>query len=349
MSRQQPGAPPVGAPQKLKAEMQARTNLPYAPTSVYIGDSYEETAARNQMNFPARVINPMPEADTKMQQVQDLVEAGLISSATPYPRGDELIEYYATKQAQEELAVFDAWFENRISKMTDVELEKAKQVYPDWFARRAAVIKEAVNDELDYAMLKLNGIQSIEDLYFEYAVETGRKKLPKGPVYNPWEWNLREAGLTPASARAMPIVDMSKQLGKKAIESYEAGLFAPWKSVTAANAPFGQNQYLPVDPSGNPNTRGKGPFGVLGAWTNNLADLYGTRDLNIKRRNQLNRADDPGYANADNYAKQTKALINHQYETQFSSNYESSHDDDNNKPQDSGGRFRGFSNPNTAW
>ena len=345
MSRQQPGGPPPGAAQKLKAEMMARTNQPFAPTSVYVSNDYEEMAGRNQMNFPARPINPMPEADTKMQQIQDLVNAGLISEATPYFRGDELIDYYSTKQAQEELAMFDAWFENRIRKMTDVELERAKQVNPDWFARRAAVIKEAVNLELDYAMLKLNGIQSLEDLYFEYAVETGRTKLPKGPVYNPWEWNMREAGVEPGD----DVYEIKTKLAKKAAQSYEAGLFSPWKSVTEKNAPFGQNVWLPVDPSGNPNTRAKGPFGVFGAWTNNLADLYGTRKLNLDNRKQLLDEDNPGKLATDRYEKQTMALTTKTYPDVWANKYTSIHANDNNPADSSGSFYTPASNPNESY
>lgn len=336
MSRKVPGGPPLGAPERLKAEMMARTNRPFAPTNVYVDGDLNEMAAVNQMNFPARAINPMPEADTRMQQIQDLKAAGLIDPSMPMPQGPELIDYYATKQAQEELAMFDAWFENRVSKMTDVELEKAKSVNPDWFARRAEVIKEAVNLELDYAMLKLNGIQTLEDLYFEYAVETKRTHLPKGPVYNPWQWNLNEAGVEAGDTAGQ----IKTKLRNKADESYQAGLFSPWKSVTEENAPYGQNQYLPVDPGGNPAARGKGPFGVLGAFSNNLADLYGTRDLNLQRRDAMRQNQNPGRDARRRFENQTYANINGDYQDRPQDNYFEFGHAANNDPTNVNPQFR---------
>lgn len=311
MSRKVPGGPPLGAAERLKAEMIARTNQPFAPTSFYVSNNENEMAARNQMNFPARAINPMPEADTRMQQIQDLKAAHLIDPSMPMIQGPELIDYYASKQAQEELAMFDAWFENRVSRMTDVELAKAKEVNPDWFARRADVIREAVNLQLDYAMLKLNGLQTLEDLYFEYAVETQRTHIPTGPVYNPYLWNLNEAGVSEKD----DWITISQAMEKHGKYSYEAGLFSPFKTVTDANAPYGKNPFLPVDPGGNPAAKGKGPYGVFGAWTSNIANMYGTRDLNLDRRNRLRNDPAIGGISMNRFNNQTTMNVAGQYST----------------------------------
>ena len=201
--------------------------------------------------------------------------------------------------------------------------------------KTSSVIKEAVNLQLDYAMLKLNGLQTLEDLYFEYAVETNRTHIPTGPVYNPYLWNLNEAGLNDS----MDYGAIMEGMEKHAKYSYEAGLFSPFKTVTDKNAPFGKNAFLPVDPGGNPAARGKGPFGVFGSWTSNVADMYGTRNLNLTRRDQLRNDVNVGGVSMNRFANQTTANVAGAYPNQaFKYGYKAEHAP-NNEPGNASARF----------
>lgn len=313
------GAPPPEAAAQFHSKMESMQQLPYAPSNLYLSNNVDEMALRNAMTFPARPFNKDPR-DTMVQVRQDMVQQGMITPSRPMPYTQSEIQYYLDKQTEEEMAKFDAWFENRIAKMTDLELANAKRVNPEWFRRRGEVIREQVNMQLDYALLKLNGIQSLEDLYKEYAIETGLVEISPVSVHDPWKWNLANAGVTEAELIKRNPEAIRRKLIEKASKTYNAGLFSPWKTFTPANAPRGQNQLLPVDPSGDPYARAVGPFGVVGPVNSNVAQMYKGRDLGKTERSRLTSEDTKLFTIKD-YANQARPPRGAQYEGNFHTNF----------------------------
>lgn len=93
---------------------------------------------------------------------------------------DEDFKWLAKKQAVVEAANFQQWFAKEFDRMSPAEKKRAKELYPEFYAQRKKLLKKQTKNLFDLARIKLEGIESKEDLMKTYMAETGR--LDVGPL-----------------------------------------------------------------------------------------------------------------------------------------------------------------------
>jgi hypothetical protein len=122
------------------------------------------------------------------------------------------------------------------------------------------------------------GPENEEDLRFEYAVETGRIPIPKGPFYNPLEWAVNEMeGMGEGAPTTIDgFMGNVSKLNKKA---YEYGMFNPVKPRTAEQSGMPANSFNPQDIVGAPQLRSYGFAGQYVPTNYNWYSGYGGENL----------------------------------------------------------------------
>ncbi len=86
---------------------------------------------------------------------------------------DRDVEYLARKEQAAEDMMLDTFFGHRFVTNNPIERLYARQLYPDWFKRREESMDMAFEGLKKQYKLKLNGIQSQEDLIEMYRMEQG--------------------------------------------------------------------------------------------------------------------------------------------------------------------------------
>lgn len=126
---------------------------------------------------------------------------------------------YALRQrAQIENADFDRWVMQKYDLTDPAQNFMMQQIAPDQFQRRLDLIEAQQSLVSKYARLRLMGPKKIDDLKFQWLVETGRIELPKGPIWNPQEWMSNQLGYGGNNIPARARENRAR---------FKAGLFSP--------------------------------------------------------------------------------------------------------------------------
>lgn len=147
---------------------------------------------------------------------------------------DADIKYLQDQRTKEELYTFDNWFYSVFKPGADPnKLKLAKEIYPDWFARREQEIDRQIDIATKLALVGLRGPRNQTELELIYAMETGRVEPPNLDM------------LFPEKVAAMT-AQQRNDLQRKAITSgywnprkftVSRGVFSG-RSMEAANQPF---------------------------------------------------------------------------------------------------------------
>lgn len=175
---------------------QASNEFPYVP---FAPDSYDDVA------------------DIKAEFAS--AEAG-DNWVVPFTEQDA--SYVRRQRDQMENADFDRWVMSKFNLEDPAQLFLFQQIAPEQFQRRMDLIDYEQNLVTRYAKMRLMGPRSLEDLKFEWLVETERIELPKGPIWDPVQWMGRQFG----DAVVDP-VDKSRVNRTR----YMAGLFSPLRML----------------------------------------------------------------------------------------------------------------------
>lgn len=156
---------------------------------------------------------------------------------------DEDAQYLLRQQAQVQNSNYERWLWQQYDVTNPAESWIFQQIAPEQFEKRKQLILFQQNLATRYAMLRLYGVKSEEDLMLKYLVETNQIELPKGPVWDPKRWMAAQSGMT-EKEYATDRASASKAWATR----YTAGMFSPLKYVN-------QNQvgYQP-----DPNNRADG-------------------------------------------------------------------------------------------
>ena len=139
------------------------------------------------------------------------------------PFTDSDAQYLLRQQAQVQNANYEKWLWQQYDVTNPAEAWIFQQIAPEQFEKRKQLILYQQNLATRYAMLRLYGVKTEEDLMLKYLVETRQVELPKGPVWAPKEWMAAQSGLTPAEYDTK---------GKDAwAKRYRAGMFSAMKYV----------------------------------------------------------------------------------------------------------------------
>lgn len=181
------------------AEQLHNEQLKFAPNQIQPAAglrqvSLSQTAPRTpgvmDEQFPTASLTAYePEKDremvAKLQLGQAAQEAGAPVGYTPFGKMEakkEDFDWYQRKQAAAEVANFQRWFAKEFDLMDPAQKKRAKELYPEFYAQRKKLLKQQAKNLVRLAKIKLEGIQSFNDLQTQYLAETGR--LDVGPLQN---------------------------------------------------------------------------------------------------------------------------------------------------------------------
>lgn len=201
----------------MDGSSQAGNEFPYVP---FAPDAYDDTAM----------------IKTKFAQAKDVGENWIV------PFTSEDANYVKRQRDQMENADFDRWVMQKFDLSDPAQLFLFQQIAPEQFERRMNLIDYQQNLVTKYARMRLMGPRNMDDLKFEWLVETGRVELPQGPIWSPrlWMANQYAAGL---SGERKKLMTSSTHEGE-ALRGYSnrkrfmAGLFSPLKMLTQSQVGY---------------------------------------------------------------------------------------------------------------
>lgn len=300
------GAPTQQAANAYAAQMKASRVAPHTwqdfkrPTQTDVmnaGTAIEAFRSLNSTKYPQRPL-PLDDRDTDFAMIQDLrgplpgqedVEglaaiAPYITSARPLPIQDWELQYMKDKAANEDYAAYRQWLSNKYDLNDMATRAWFKQIAPEYFTEKRELLKELMDRHAKYSLLRLAGPENEEDLRFEYAVETGRIPIPKGPFYNPLEWATNEVG------ESATIDGFLENVAEANAKAYQYGMFSPLKPRTAEQAGMPGNMLNSQDIVGATNVRSYGFAGQTVPTNYNWASGYTGQNLLGHRNAEANLA-----------------------------------------------------------
>lgn len=276
---------------------------------IYAGHEDEAFRLKNSLVYPTRPI-PTDERADMYNMRQEMVQAGQITSARPLPYTEGEMQYLIDRNAAEEYAAYNQWIANRYDINDPPTRAMLKQMIPRYFEQRKAVLEEQMADHARYARLVFDGPDSEEDLMFQWTVETGRRHIPTGPFYNPFQWMLNETDQPNATDRD----SIMAQVAAKNADAYTYGMFNPFQPSTAKQAGWGPNPLNASDIIGNPNNR---TYGFAGAhvptdgtwsWDYGARNVYGGRNEPAISMNSANTIATNPFALAAGYNRPVSSV-----------------------------------------
>lgn len=258
----------------------------------------------NEGHFPIR---PFPHDpydkvwDTKMGLVTG--PDSVVSAKRPLPFTDEDILYLEGKAAAEEYSAFQTWEADRYDLSNPATKDWYAKVNPGYFEQREQLIDDLIETQANYAKIRLRGPRSEEDLKLEYMIETGRVKLPEGPVWAPFATELRAAGVLETDTAAQ----MLDKVADRNLQVYNSGIFSPLQAITPIaernsvnnQMAWSVNAYNKGDVRGDPQRPFTGSaYGTLPPDRSNVGELYSGPQLGLLRRKNLYDVPESQYSTA---------------------------------------------------
>ena len=136
---------------------------------------------------PGVVDEQFPTGDLGAKEKMDRVEMAKLRlqdpsnpGVTPFGRlqaRDEDFKWLLRKEAAVEQANFELWFAQNFDHMSPAEKKRARELFPKFYEARNRQLKKNTETIARLAMIKINGVESMDDLYTLYLAETGRLNL----------------------------------------------------------------------------------------------------------------------------------------------------------------------------
>jgi len=184
--------------------------------------------------FPTAALGAREERDRIMEAKLRLQTSGQ-PGYTPFGKleaTDKDFEWYQRKAAAVETAQFQAWFAHEFDRMSPADKKRAKELYPEFYAQRVALLEQQARNLFDIGRLKVEGVQSMDDLKTQYMLETGRLDL--GPL---------QSLLHPEAVFSRQL-DSDEARSRYAQAKFQRGLLAPFRV-------FGSEAVPTIDVSDN--------------------------------------------------------------------------------------------------
>lgn len=142
-------------------------------------------------NFPVSQYPDSVVDDTEMTLRSSVISGENLTGAPVsvlYNLSDKDFEYYASKQAAQELADFERWVALQFDFKSPADVDRFAKMFPEYFERRLAVLKNVSDANLRYSQILLTGAQSSEDYVYLWLAQTGKIPLISGPLWKPEAW-----------------------------------------------------------------------------------------------------------------------------------------------------------------
>lgn len=209
-----------------------------------------ESVEKDPANFPVSEYPEMIAEDTRQATRNKVVTGkGNFSGREAninYMLTDEDFKYFEAKEAAEEFAAFERWVQTCFDFKKPAEVDRFARMFPNFFERRLATIKNVADANVKYAEIVMRGPQSADDMLYLWLVQTGKIPLISGALWDPSSWSKPDKTTT------------------------KMALFNPWKVI---NGKEGQSMPYAIGHDGNYTYPGI-PMAV-GAGTNGG---YGEKD-----------------------------------------------------------------------
>lgn len=153
------------------------------------------------------------------------------------PFTDSDAQYMLRQQAQVKNANYERWLWQQYDIQNPAEAWIFQQIAPEQFEKRKQLILYQQNLATKYALLRLYGVKSEEDLMLKYLVETKQIELPQGPVWDPKRWMAAESGYKDPSGKTKDAGDIVKWRKR-----YRKGMFSALAYPTE-----GEVGYMPIE------------------------------------------------------------------------------------------------------
>jgi hypothetical protein len=293
------GAPTQQAANAFAAQMKASRVAPHTwqdfrdPNAAELANATSDIEAFlsvNSTRYPQRPI-PLDDRDSDVAMIKDLATGNnkMITAARPYPIQDWELEYMKSKAAAEDYAAYQQWLSNKYDLNDMATRAWFKQIAPEYFSQKRELLKELMDRHAKYSYLRMAGPENEEDLRFEYAVETGRIPIPKGPFYNPIEWAKADVANQdlPNGVLANTLAGFKAQVVAHNKAAYQYGLFNPVKPRNPQQSANTANINNPQDIMGNYSVQSYGfpgqnvPQDYNWSIQYNGANLTGGRDAGV--------------------------------------------------------------------
>jgi len=159
-----------------------------------------ETPDKDKANFPVSQYPEMIAEDTRQATRAKVVDgSGNFSGRNAnivYSLTDEDFKYYEAKEAAEEFAAFERWVATCFDFTKPTEVDRFARMFPDFFERRLATLKNVADANVHYAEIVMRGPQSADDMLYLWLVQTGKIPLIDGPLWDPSKWAQPDATTT---------------------------------------------------------------------------------------------------------------------------------------------------------
>ena len=143
------------------------------------------------------------------------------------PFTDADAQYMLRQQAQVQNANYERWLWKQYDVTDPAQAWIFQQIAPKQFEKRKQLILYQQNLATKYAMLRLYGVKTEEDLMLKYLVDTKQIELPEGPVWDPKKWIARQSGMEPEEYK-----EGRNNAQKEWQKRYTMGMFNPLKYVS---------------------------------------------------------------------------------------------------------------------
>lgn len=224
---------------------ETRTN---AKAAAGVSGKYAVVDGANQASneFPMVPFAPDSYDDTAMIKTAFADGAAMGGNwNVPFTEADAA--YVKRQRDQVENADFDRWVMQKFNLSDPAQLFLFQQIAPEQFQRRMDLIDYEQNLVTKYAKMRLMGPKSMEDLKFEWLIETQRIELPKGPIWDPQLWMAKQFGL----AARPTTMEQALDAGLANRQRYVAGMFSPLKYLQEGQTGWSYNAENEADIRGN--------------------------------------------------------------------------------------------------
>lgn len=193
------------------------------------GPSYKYTWSKGRKetgastDFPIVATNANPYDD--VANIKSEYSSSDMGNNWVVPFTEQDAMYVKSKRDAMEKANFDDWVWRKFNLSDPAQNLMLQQIAPELYERRAELIDWNQNLASNYAKVRLRGPKNINDLMFEWMIETGRVELPKSAVWDPLSWREAQFGTTSTNE------DNSINYNR-----YAYGLFSPLRFLDSKQA-----------------------------------------------------------------------------------------------------------------
>lgn len=134
-------------------------------------------SVQSDEQFPSNGYSAEDERDALMQEkLKTQIDPVQHPGVTPFgvlQAKDSDFEWLRKKRESEAYANFSAWFAQNFDKMSPVQKQEAKRLFPRFYQERLEQLDRTIALQGKLAKLKLLGIEDKDDLLLQYAAEAG--------------------------------------------------------------------------------------------------------------------------------------------------------------------------------